>query len=261
MPRKPVLLVHGLLQSSFRWVLNGPKEDKSKAIAYRLADSGFFDVWILNLRGNVFSRDHAFLDADSSPKFWDFSFEEFGEIDVPAVIDHITKETGVEQLEGLIAYSQGTTSILYGMSEQSKAEATYRQKVRQAFLLAPAVYFSGLKVDSLKFVIKNPFLFKFLYQFGYYQIKSAEPWARDTCSRSHDDLQSKFQLFCQEYPKYCEQVLDLDDFATGFLLSLDRQQVFQAHSQQGTSIKNLQHMAQLAGADKFQRFDYGQQIN
>ena len=54
-----------------------------------MVDTGVFDVWILNLRGNVFSREHSFLDADTSQEFWDFSFEEFGDIDIPTVINFI----------------------------------------------------------------------------------------------------------------------------------------------------------------------------
>ena len=42
---------------------------------------------------------------------------------------------------------------------------------------------------------------------------------------------------------------------------MKRKNVFDAHLQQGTSMKNLQHMAQLVKADKFQRFDYGATIN
>lgn len=93
--RRPVLMLHGILQSSFRWVLNGPNGE-SKAPAYQLADSGDYDVWLLNVRGNAFSREHSFLDADSAPKFWDFSFEEFGEIDVPAAISYILDLTAFE---------------------------------------------------------------------------------------------------------------------------------------------------------------------
>lgn len=41
------------------------------------------------MRGNVFSREHSFLDADTSKEFWDFSFEEFGDIDIPTAIEFI----------------------------------------------------------------------------------------------------------------------------------------------------------------------------
>lgn len=114
--RRPILLVHGILQSSFRFVINGPGIEEHKAPAYQLADTGLYDVWLLNVRGNALSREHSFMDADSSPEFWDFTFEQFGEIDIPTAIEYILKvNTGYEKV-AIISYSQGTTSTLYGMS-------------------------------------------------------------------------------------------------------------------------------------------------
>jgi hypothetical protein len=51
-----------------------------------LSDSNLYDVWLINFRGNSYSREHAWLDADSEESFWNFSFEEFGEFDLKASI-------------------------------------------------------------------------------------------------------------------------------------------------------------------------------
>ena len=107
-------MVHGILQSSFRFVLNGP----GKAIAYQFADTGKYDVYIINLRGNVFSKKHKYMDSSSSKEFWDFTFEEFGEKDIPAVVKFIGKGKKVP----ILAYSQGGTAVLYGLSKQSSSE-------------------------------------------------------------------------------------------------------------------------------------------
>ena len=90
-------MVHGILQSSFRFVLNGPE----KSLAYIFADTDEYDIYMINLRGNVFSKNHKSLDSSSSIEFWDFTFEEFGEYDIPAVISHISKGQKVP----IIAYS------------------------------------------------------------------------------------------------------------------------------------------------------------
>ena len=49
----PVVLHHGLLDTSFTYVSNQPFQ----SLAYILADKGY-DVWILNSRGNKFSNTH-----------------------------------------------------------------------------------------------------------------------------------------------------------------------------------------------------------
>ena len=40
-----------------------------------MADSGEYDIWLFNARGNYYSREHEFLDADTQPEYWNFSFE------------------------------------------------------------------------------------------------------------------------------------------------------------------------------------------
>lgn len=61
------------------------------------ADAGF-DVWMNNSRGNRHSRNHMYLDPDVDKDFWNFSFQEIAEFDLPAMINHILDETGVNNL-------------------------------------------------------------------------------------------------------------------------------------------------------------------
>ena len=80
-----MLFVHGLLGSSQQWIENGP----GKAWGLVSVDTGLYDAWFINLRGNRYSREHESLEADAEPAFWDFSFEEFGKFDIPAAIKAI----------------------------------------------------------------------------------------------------------------------------------------------------------------------------
>jgi len=103
--RKPVMMQHGLFDSSYAWlVLN-----TTDCLPMQLAREGY-DVWITNSRGNFFSADHLDPEYDSNliySKFWDFTFHEMGVYDLPANIWHIRNITGWEKIN-YIGHSQGT---------------------------------------------------------------------------------------------------------------------------------------------------------
>ena len=59
-----------------------------------------YDVWLGNVRGNIYCLNHTTL-TPKDRKFWDFSFQEMGEIDLPAMVDYVLKvrfEFSEEQL-------------------------------------------------------------------------------------------------------------------------------------------------------------------
>lgn len=80
---QPIFLQHGLLSSSADWLLSGPE----KALAFILADLGY-DVWLGNARGNTYSRHHINM-SNNDAKYWDFSWHEMAQFDLPAEIDFI----------------------------------------------------------------------------------------------------------------------------------------------------------------------------
>lgn len=96
-----VLLIHGLLDSSDAWVING----REKSIAFLLTDHGY-DVWMANFRGNPYSEQHAFLDSEIDIEYWkNCTVNDMADYDLPAFTSYIKSKTGVEKLS-LIAHSQ-----------------------------------------------------------------------------------------------------------------------------------------------------------
>ncbi|XP_008436309.1 gastric triacylglycerol lipase isoform X2 [Poecilia reticulata] len=125
-PRSAVFLQHGLLAAGSNWITNLP----NSSLGYVLADAGY-DVWIGNSRGNTWSRKHQTLSPDLED-FWRFSYDEMALKDLPAVINHILKATGQEQIF-YIGHSQGTTIAFIAFSTLPELAS----KIRLFFGLAP----------------------------------------------------------------------------------------------------------------------------
>ncbi|XP_042500352.1 triacylglycerol lipase 2-like isoform X4 [Macadamia integrifolia] len=129
--KQPVLLQHGVLVDGMTWVLNTPEQ----ALPFILADSGF-DVWIANTRGTRFSRSHLTLDA-SQRAYWNWSWDELVEYDLPATIDFLYRQTG--QKIHYVGHSMGTLIALASFSEGKLVD-----KLKSAALLSPVAYLSHM---------------------------------------------------------------------------------------------------------------------
>jgi len=83
--KPPVLFQHGILDSANCWIINYA----DVAPAFVAARAGY-DVWLGNSRGNTYSLGHTSLDHNKNEaKYWDFTWDDMGTYDLPAVIDHI----------------------------------------------------------------------------------------------------------------------------------------------------------------------------
>ncbi|CAH0694148.1 unnamed protein product [Spodoptera exigua] len=134
--KKPVVFImHGLLSSSADFVIMGP----GSGLAYILAEEGF-DVWMGNARGNYYSRRHVRLNPDAllSTAFWQFSWDEIGNIDLPTMIDYALEVSGQERLH-YIGHSQGTTSFFVLGSMRPE----YNAKIISMHAMAPVAYMAN----------------------------------------------------------------------------------------------------------------------
>lgn len=147
-PSPPVLLQHGLLDSSYTWVSN--YEDQS--LGYILANAGF-DVWFGNNRGNAFGRNHTTLSPDNKTSgFWDFSWDEMASLDIPAMVNYVIDTTGYSSL-GYVGHSEGTIQMFAaGSSVHLNTDPDFQRALSSINLfvaLAPVAYVSNLRSKIL----------------------------------------------------------------------------------------------------------------
>ena len=98
---KSVILQHGLLDGSWTWLILG-----QDSLAKKLCDEGY-RVYLPYVRGTQFSRSHLDYDSSLNSDYWNFSFDQIAEYDLPAVINYIKERDQVEQVY-YIGHSQGT---------------------------------------------------------------------------------------------------------------------------------------------------------
>ena len=68
----PVLLMHGMLDSSDCWLTL-----RENSLVIKLLSDGY-DIWLGNLRGNKYSRRHQSLNPNMDGSFWNYDFSNHG---------------------------------------------------------------------------------------------------------------------------------------------------------------------------------------
>ncbi|KAK6625798.1 hypothetical protein RUM43_006097 [Polyplax serrata] len=125
----PVLIQHGLVESSGTFLIIGPDD----ALPCLLADLGF-DVWLGNSRGNKYSRGHVTVDPDKF-EFWNYTYHEAAINDLPAEIDFVLEKTNREKLI-YVGHSMGTTMYFILLSMLPE----YNEKIELGVMMAPVAY-------------------------------------------------------------------------------------------------------------------------
>ncbi|XP_053675061.1 lipase 1-like [Anopheles nili] len=233
----PLLLVHGMFASSADFLIAGP----NNSLAYLLADEGH-DVWLVDMRGNRYSRRHTRFSTDS-PEYWNYSWHEMGYYDLPAVIDYILQVTTARRLH-YIGHSQGTT--VFFVLTATRPE--YNEKIVRMYALSPAVYARHIRSPIFRWLAENaPAIKKFLDSAGVVQVLPHNP--------DQYVLQKAICPAC--VPRsicslFVEQLVGPNPNGTDKLA----QHVIAGHNPSGASSKQLLHLSQLCRAGSFQQLAY-----
>jgi pimeloyl-ACP methyl ester carboxylesterase len=169
----PVILQHGLLDSSYTWINNF--EDES--LGYILSDQGF-DVWFGNNRGNRYGRNHVSKNPDDkSSGFWDFTWDDMASKDVPAMVNYVTAATGYSSV-GWVGHSEGTIQMFgAGTSLETNQDEDFQRALKSINIfvaLAPVAYTYGLRSKLLVALAKTN-LTEDLYNRGYLEFMPYGP--------------------------------------------------------------------------------------
>ncbi|KAI8440950.1 hypothetical protein MSG28_009246 [Choristoneura fumiferana] len=239
-PKKTVLLHHGLLGSSADWVIPGP----GKGLAYVLSDAGY-DVWMANVRGNTYSRAHISYSIDSFA-FWNFTFHEVSQHDLPAVIDHVMKTKGWDVKINYIGHSMGTTVLFALLSTKTQ----YNHVLRAGYALAPVAFMTEVKSPIrllAKYADNIVYLLKLLGQNEFLPQNAVLRWlSKHACEINHYEeaiCENSMFVLCGHDEKQFNKTL---------------MPIILGHVPAGASTRTLVHYAQeIRNAGRFQQFDYG----
>jgi len=230
-PRDAVLIVHALFDSSSSYVA-GPSD---KSLGYVLADAGF-DVWLGNVRGNRYSRSHRSLSPDSV-QFWDWSFDEIAQFDIPAMVSYISANSSAPRIS-YIGHSQGATAGLAAFATNPEVAS----KIALFVALAPVTSLMSTQSIAVK---------------AFQQVQKGSLWAE--LLGSHEVLPySKIALYisaaCGMFSDVCKMVLKkISGGAEDHVLDSELPR-YVGQLPAGTSARNMAHWMQLTKSAELRRY-------
>lgn len=235
----PFLLQHGVECSSDDFIIAGP----NSALAYLLADEGY-DVWLGNSRGNKYGRRHVTLSPECG-EFWEFSFNEIGLYDLPAIIDYILDTTNTSQLV-FAGHSEGTTAFFIMCAEKPE----YNDNISLMVALSAVVFMNDIRSPLLRLIGQSADFLPTLYHaLGLYELLP-----RDEVITT---IESTFCGSPEIAELICQNIIFV---ASGFdyeQVNATNLPVIYAHYPSGGSVKQLVHYAQLIKSAQFRNYDYG----
>jgi len=242
----PVLILqHGNEDSSDTFVMN----DEDKSLAFEMANQGY-DIWLPNNRGNKYSTQHKTM-SKYQKAFWDFSFQEMGEKDIPSCVKYILEVTGQEKVT-MAGHSQGNTQMISGLSSPVSSDYL-NSKLTKFIALAPVIYMTQTQSSVFQQFSDNPYIFTTCNAWGVYQLFPA------SCSET--SLENQYmQYLCTFANDICKYYLNGGDLDPTYD-NTAKLNIFFTHTPCGASVRQFQHYVQLydqkKSDPKFEMYDFG----
>ncbi len=242
-PGRPVLLQHGLLDSGTTWVMNFPDQ----SLGFILADAGY-DVWIGNSRGSRYSRAHVKYNPQHDEAFWDFSWDEMATFDLPSMISYILNVTQQTKIS-YVGHSQGTA---IGFAQFGNPNSTVAKNVSFWAALAPVAHLGHIK-SPFRY-LTTPTIQIDLEVFWHILFGKNEFLPSDAITQWLGAFACAKSTAGKDI---CENIYFVIFGPDKKNLNETRLPVYIAHVPDGTSVKNMIHLAEGVQTNLFEKYDYG----
>eukprot|EP01017_Pseudomicrothorax_dubius_P021576 TRINITY_DN2322_c0_g1_i1.p1 TRINITY_DN2322_c0_g1~~TRINITY_DN2322_c0_g1_i1.p1 ORF type:complete len:439 (-),score=71.32 TRINITY_DN2322_c0_g1_i1:160-1476(-) len=234
-----VVLLHDFADSAASFVLD------ERSPAYVFANLGF-DVWLPNMRGNIYSKNHTMLRTDKR-NFWTFTFQHSASYDLPVIFE-LVRRLNIARKVNVVALGEGALLLLAGLSDDPESQIS--DSIQHIFLLAPIINLGASEASFFK-EFGNPQVRRLLTVSKTWDILTPE-WAR---------LPS-ISLTCSLHPNLCSspwRLLNSKDPLINVVPS--RLALYEKVYPAGSSLLNVMHWLQLQETKNLTKFDFGGSTN
>ena len=236
---KSAILQHGLLDGAFTWLIL-----EKDSLAKKLCDEGY-TLYLPYVRGTQFSRSHLDYDSSLNSEYWDFSFDQMAEYDLPAVINYVKQRDNVEKVY-YIGHSQGT--LIFFLAYMNNPE--FLEKNIKKFVALGTVPNVN---NAPHFLIK---LFELSNIFDLIPVKNFLTFPKEIGQIIVPFCTSKAKYLCYTILSICfggmEDTRRIDYERLGKNIFL--------YEPGGTSLRNMKHWLQIHKAKRVQKYDFGSAI-
>lgn len=122
----------------------------SNSLAFTLSNFGY-DVWLINLRGNAYSRKHTGRLSASDPEYWDFGIDKIISEDLMAVINFVQKVVDCDEPVGFVSHSYTSIHVLGLLTKDPK----YQERLQPVIMMAPTLLTGTHERTKLKYFMRT----------------------------------------------------------------------------------------------------------
>ena len=233
---KSAILQHGLLDGGFTWLIL-----EQDSLAKKLCDEGY-TLYLPYMRGSQFSRSHLDYDSSLNSDYWDFSFDQMAEYDLPAVINYIKQRDNVEKIY-YIGHSQGT--LIFFLAYMNEPEFL-EKNIKKFVALGTVPNVNNAPHFLIKLVEKSNIL-------DLIPVKNFLSFPKE--------IGQILVPFCTSKAKFlCNTILSLSFGGIEDTRRIDYERLGKnifLYEPGGTSVQNMKHWIQIYKAKKVQKYDFG----